>query len=133
MPVTRLMLEASCRTGNQATAAYTVDFAFENAISLSQLIGRDAIIAAIDSSAALGLFTEFVRVFPSVVKFNMGHVGDVLSYALGKDYYELVEYLLNNGADPNALAYSHRGPGFHLRSAAAHRPIVGSVKSPMFL
>ncbi|KAK6949193.1 hypothetical protein Daesc_009267 [Daldinia eschscholtzii] len=36
------------------------------------------------------------------INLSLGHVGDILSLAVGSDKLPLVEYLLNHGADPNA-------------------------------
>ncbi|KAL9104902.1 MAG: hypothetical protein Q9163_000219 [Psora crenata] len=118
LPTTRLMLEASCRAGKPTTAAYILDFAGQNHVAIDTLITRDAGLAAIDSAAPIELFTEFLRVMPTAVNLSMSHLGDPLSYALQKDKEKLAEYLLVNGANPNAPCAAHTGPGHHLQVAA---------------
>ena len=52
------------------------------------------------------------------VHLKMGHAGQPLMQTLIKDSFELSAYLLDHGADANAIGGPDKRPGYHLRLAA---------------
>ena len=118
VPAAQLMLQACCPSGDSATRAKTLLESIAPHIEPKTLITRDTCLAAIESPSALDLFKYLTSVKPDIVTMDLGHLGDPLSYAIHRKNFDLIAYLLDNGADPNARCGGHQGPGHHLRLAA---------------
>ena len=125
-PVIQTLLSTSCGAGKPEITSCILHFAQDHNLNLESFIKRDTIVAAIEGPAPLATFSALVPSFPPVVNLDLGLIGDPLGYALQKHQYDLVDYLLAHGADPNARRCEHTAHGYHLRQAAARSP-VGTV------
>jgi ankyrin repeat protein len=121
-----LMLQKAARSGSAELVKYLLSFANAHGIPYEDLIYRDSICAAIDSNNGLAVFKELLAVKLDIVDQNMGHVGTPLTQSIGGgrnaprysgERETLLQFLLENGADPNRITGQ---PFTYLTKAVQH-------------
>lgn len=121
-PNLQVLLSDAARSGNPFCIEILLDFANKNSIAYETLITRDTIFAALDGGND-AVFQEFIKAWPASVHLPLGHMGYPLRQALIKERFDLATYLLEHGADPNAVCGPHTGPGCYLRLSAQKLPL----------
>jgi ankyrin repeat protein len=107
-----LMVEKAAKSGSADVVKSLLSFAEAQGIPYKDVVYRDSICAAISSNNSLAVFKELLAVKPDILDLDMGHVGTPLAQAIsggkvaplyGGERSTLMEFLLENGADPNRM------------------------------
>lgn len=121
-----LMCSKAAAAGSADIIEYLLSFSRNHGIAPEVLVDRDTVNAAIVSDNSVAIFKELVDVKPDAVETGLGDSHRPLSYAIagGRNdarYFSkrapLVQFLLENGADPNAVTAVSPGRGAYLTGA----------------
>jgi hypothetical protein len=122
-----IMFNKAAAAGAADLIEYLLSFARVHGVEADALIHRDSVSPAIKSINSIAVFKKMVAAKPEAVDEYLGHDNRPLTYAIrggrsGAKYAgeraPLVQFLLENGADPNRvdIAY-YKGPGVYLEDA----------------
>ncbi|CAF9923041.1 hypothetical protein IMSHALPRED_005836 [Imshaugia aleurites] len=121
-PNIQVLLNLAAEVGHLACVQLLLQFGHSHEVPYDKFVSRWEIFAALESGEN-AIIEEFVKTWPEVVNLDLGHCGQPLLQTIFQDNFALSTYLLDHGANVNAICGPDKRPGRYLRASAKDRAL----------